>query len=112
MNTGGVHRAQMARWVERVQEEEEEEEEGVQEVELEKPAVEAGRPAGRAAHGSRRTAREGEGGGGGGDRKRRSILSELGSYPRGRRTGLARGEGDRGREGGRESQRRKAVRAK
>lgn len=43
--------------------EKKEEEEGFQEVELEKPAVEAGHPAGRAAHGSRHTAGEGEGGG-------------------------------------------------
>lgn len=32
-------------------------------------------------------------------RKQRSILSELGSYPRGHRTGLARGESQRRREG-------------
>lgn len=35
----------------------------------------------------------------GSNRKRRSILSELGSYPRGRRTGLAPGKGGGGREG-------------
>lgn len=34
----------------------------------------------------------------GGARKQRSILSELGSYPRGHRTGLAQGESQRRRE--------------
>lgn len=81
---------QIARLVKTVQEEE-----GVQEVELEEPAVEAGHPAGRVTQGSRRAAEEGGEEDEGGNRKQRSILSELGSYPRGRGTGLARGEEDR-----------------
>lgn len=58
------------------------------------PAAEAGC---RASLGRPRGA-DGQREEGGGTRKQRSILSELGSYPRGHRTGLAQGESQRRRE--------------